>query len=109
MTTSDACVGMLVCLKKNYVLNSSYVTFNVTAKSLSDVTVTPIADQVVTGEQIKPAITVMNGSVKLVEGKDYEVSYGENKEVGEGTVTIKATVTIKDGSKKTVYTKVTVK
>ena len=32
----------------------------------------------------------MNGSVKLTEGKDYEVSYGENKEIGEGTVTIKA-------------------
>ena len=32
----------------------------------------------------------MNGSVKLTEGKDYEVSYGENKGVGEGTVTIKA-------------------
>ena len=66
------------------------VTFNVTAQSLANVTVNPIADQVATGEQIKPAITVMNGSVKLTEGKDYEVSYGENKEIGEGTVTIKA-------------------
>ena len=32
----------------------------------------------------------MNGSVKLVEGTDYEVTYGDNKEAGEGTVTIKA-------------------
>ena len=81
--------------KKNYTLvdstNGEYnITFNVTAKSLADVAVDAIADQVATGEQIKPAITVMNGSVKLVEGKDYEVTYGDNKEVGEGTVTIKA-------------------
>ena len=87
---AEAKIKLSDAAQKNYVLNSSYVTFNVTAKSLSDVTVTPIADQVVTGEQIKPAITVMNGSVKLVEGKDYEVTYGDNKEVGEGTVTIKA-------------------
>ena len=66
------------------------VRFNVASLDLSKATVSPIADQTATGEQIKPAITVMNGSVKLVEGKDYEVSYGENKEVGEGTVTIKA-------------------
>ena len=81
--------------KKNYTLvgstNGEYnITFNVTARNLADVTVNAIEDQVATGEQIKPAITVMNGSVKLVEGTDYEVSYGDNKEVGEGTVTIKA-------------------
>ena len=34
---------------------------------------------------------------------------GEITTKKKGTVTIKATVTIKDGSKKTVYTKVTVK
>ena len=80
---------------KNYNLISTNgtkytVKFNVTALDLSKATISPIADQAVTGEQIKPAVTVMNGSVKLTEGKDYEVSYGENKEIGEGTVTIKA-------------------
>ena len=84
--------------KQNYVLDNSIATvkFNVTALDLSKATVSPIADQVATGEQIKPAVTVMNGSVKLVEGKDYEVTYGENKEVGEGTVTIKALSTNKN-------------
>ena len=80
---------------KNYNLISKNETkytvkFNVTALDLSKATISPIADQAVTGEQIKPAVTVMNGSVKLTEGKDYEVVYGDNKEVGEGTVTIKA-------------------
>ncbi len=64
--------------------------FNITAKNLADVEITPIADQVATGEQIKPVVNVTNGKTKLVEGKDYEVVYGENKEIGEGTVTIKA-------------------
>ena len=66
------------------------VEYGVTAKDLKDVTVAAIANQEATGEQIKPAVTVMNGSVKLTEGKDYEVVYGDNKEIGEGTVTVKA-------------------
>ena len=87
--------------KKNYTLvgstNGEYnITFNVTAKNLADVTVNAIEDQIATGEQIKPAITVMNGSVKLVEGTDYEVTYGDNKEAGEGTVTIKALTSSKN-------------
>ena len=77
---------------KNYNLDSSIATvkFNVTPLDLSKATISKIDDQTATGEQIKPAFVVMNGSVRLVEGYDYEVSYGENKEVGEGTVTIKA-------------------
>ena len=79
--------------KDNYSIAGSgkmLFSFQITPQDLSKVDVAPIADQAATGEQIKPAVTVMNGSVKLTEGKDYEVSYGENKEIGEGTVTIKA-------------------
>ena len=45
-----------------------------------------------TGESIKPEITVKKGGTELVEGEDYTVSYGENKEAGtnKGTVTIKS-------------------
>ena len=92
---AEAKIKLTAAAAKNYGLVGTNTTeypvkFNVTALDLSKATVSPIADQVATGEQIKPAITVMNGSVKLTEGKDYEVSYGENKEIGEGTVTIKA-------------------
>ena len=78
--------------KQNYVLADTIATvkFNVTAFDLSKATISEITDQTVTGEQIKPTVVVMNGSVRLVEGYDYEVTYGDNKEVGEGTVTIKA-------------------
>ena len=90
---AKAKIKLTTAAAKNYSLvgGTEYsVNFNVTALDLSKATVSPIADQAATGEQIKPAVTVMNGSVKLTEGKDYEVSYGENKEIGEGTVTIKA-------------------
>ena len=91
--TSTVEVALTTAGKENYAIAGSgtmQFRFNITAKDLSTVEVAPIADQVATGEQIKPSVTVTNGNAKLVEGKDYEVSYGENKEIGEGTVTIKA-------------------
>ena len=91
--TSTVEVALTTAGKENYAIAGSgtmQFRFNITAKDLSTVEVAPIADQVATGEQIKPSVTVTNGNAKLVEGKDYEVTYGENKEVGEGTVTIKA-------------------
>ena len=85
---------VVITYKDNKNLNTAdsvkEVEYGVTAKDLKDVTVAAIANQEATGEQIKPAVTVMNGSVKLTEGKDYEVIYGDNKEIGEGTVTVKA-------------------
>lgn len=43
-----------------------------------------------TGAQIQPAVTVTVGGKELVKDKDYTVTYGENKNVGDGTVTITA-------------------
>ena len=93
--TSTVEVALTAVGKENYTIsgdksNTMKFNFKITAKDLAKVNIAPIADQAVTGEQIKPAVTVTNGNTKLVEGKDYEVSYGENKEIGEGTVTIKA-------------------
>ena len=92
---AKATIKLTTAGAKNYILVNTAditedVTFNVKAQDLSNVTINAIPDQVATGEQIKPSIVVMNGKARLVEGYDYEVSYGENKEVGEGTVTIKA-------------------
>lgn len=37
-----------------------------------------------TGSQLKPEVTVKDGSKVLTEGTDYEVTYGDNKEAGTG-------------------------
>lgn len=44
----------------------------------------------VTGAQIKPAITVwdLTRDVQLAESVDYKVTYGKNKAAGEGSVTV---------------------
>ena len=42
-----------------------------------------------TGKAIKPAVTVVFNGTKLVEDRDYKVSYSSNTRVGQGVVTIK--------------------
>ena len=80
---------------KNYTVkgnadNTLTVNYNIVAKDLKDVTVNTIEDKTYSGSQITPAVTVMNGDVILTPDVDYTLSYGENKEVGVGTVTITA-------------------
>lgn len=66
--------------------------FEITAKSLADddITVEAIPDQTYTGEQLTPAVTIKYNGMTLEADKDYTVTYGENKNVGEnaGTATI---------------------
>ncbi|MGN8806819.1 MULTISPECIES: hypothetical protein [unclassified Blautia] len=71
------------------------VTYKIVAKDLKDVTVEEVKDQTATGQQIKPTLTVLNGDVVMKEGVDYQVTYGDNTEVGVGT----ATITPVDGNK----------
>ncbi len=56
----------------------------------NDITVGKIAAVTFNGAQHTPKVTVKNGEVTLVEGTDYTLSYGSNKNIGlsEGKVTI---------------------
>ncbi|MGN8805598.1 hypothetical protein, partial [Blautia sp. HCP3S3_B11] len=75
---------------KNYT-GTKEVKYEVAARSdLADATIKGVEDVYVTGEQIKPEITVVYGKKILTEGTDYTVTYGENTAIGEGTVTITA-------------------
>ena len=47
-----------------------------------------IKAQVYTGKAIKPTVTVKHKGKKLTKGKDYTVSYSNNKNIGIATVTI---------------------
>ena len=60
--------------------------FNIKSYVLDADMVQVIADQTWTGEAVTPAVTVINGNITLVEGKDYTVKYKNN--VNEGTATV---------------------
>ena len=55
---------------------------------LAAATVSAVPAQTYSGEQIRPAVTVTYGGARLAEGTDYAASYGQNLNVGEGTVTL---------------------
>lgn len=63
-------------------------TFTITPKKLTPQMVSEIAGQPYTGKQVKPDVTVADGSTTLMEGKDFTVSYGSNNEVGTGKGTV---------------------
>jgi hypothetical protein len=46
-------------------------------------------DRVWTGKQIKPKLTLKAGGKTLKLSTDYSVSYGKNKDIGKGTITVK--------------------
>lgn len=60
--------------------------FKIVAKDIKNVTVQDITDQVYTGTAIEPNVSVMDGSTKLVENKDYTVAYENNVEKGNATI-----------------------
>ena len=55
---------------------------------LSETTISNISNQTYTGQKIYPTITVKDGNTSLFNGRDYTVSYSNNKNVGTATVTI---------------------
>ena len=63
-------------------------TFTITAKKISDCTMTLSATSFdYTGSAIQPTVTVKNGSTTLVNGTDYTLSYSNNTNIGTATVT----------------------
>ena len=67
--------------------------FTIDPKQLTPQMVSEIAGQPYTGEQVKPDVTVADGSTTLAEGKDFTVTYGDNNSAGTnaGTVIITGT------------------
>lgn len=53
--------------------------------------VVKVGNKVYTGKKLKPAVTVTIGDKTLENGRDYTVSYKNNKKVGKATVTITGT------------------
>ena len=74
----------------NYNASEGVKEFSINQADFSLITIADIANQTYTGSQIRPAITVTFKG-KAVDASEYTVSYGENKNVGEGTVTLTTT------------------
>lgn len=62
---------------------------NPTTKKLSKAKISAVKAQTYTGKAIKPNVKVTYGSSTLKAGKDYTISYKDNKKVGTATITIK--------------------
>ena len=66
------------------------VVSNIVGKDLKNCTATIEGNYVYTGESISPKLTVKDGDIVLVEGKDYKVSSKNNINAGKALVTITA-------------------
>ena len=64
------------------------VEFNIIEKNINVVEIGDISDQQHTGGEIKPELVVTDGSARLLENKDYTVSYKDNIEIGEASIII---------------------
>lgn len=64
------------------------VTFRITGPNLSSATIAAIPDQLYTGSDIRPAVTVTVNNVTLRQSTDYTVYYSNNRNIGTATVTI---------------------
>ncbi|MBQ6395166.1 MAG: BspA family leucine-rich repeat surface protein [Atopobiaceae bacterium] len=68
-----------------------FVGFSIEPAPVSNATIGAIPDQLYTGSAIEPAVSVKLGSMTLVEGFDYTVSYADNINPGIATVTVTGT------------------
>lgn len=64
------------------------VTFRITGQGFASATITQIPDQLYTGSDIRPGVTVILNNVTLRQNTDYYVSYSNNRNIGTATVTV---------------------
>ncbi len=58
------------------------------AKKISSLEFDDVSNYTYTGKARKPAVAIYDGSYKLKSGTDYTLSYKNNKEIGEATITV---------------------
>lgn len=65
------------------------ITFNIIERNIKETNIQEIVEQNYTGNEIIPGVIITDGSSKLIENKDYTISYQNNIEVGTATINIK--------------------
>lgn len=83
----NAGTAKLTVTGKNNCTDTAFADFSIAPKSLADSTVTA-ADQVYSGAQLMPAITVQDGNTTLIGDTDYTYSYNNNVYAGKAGVEI---------------------
>lgn len=68
---------------------SKTVTFRIMGQGLANATITDIPDQLYTGSDIRPTMSVTLNNIALRQGIDYSVSYSNNRNVGTATITVR--------------------
>ena len=76
-----------ITCKGNY-KGTKYSTFTINSKDASFLTIVDIADVSYNGMAQTPAITLKDGENILKNGTDYTISYSDNINAGEATVTV---------------------
>ena len=64
------------------------LTFDIAKGKISSAKASAIKAQEYTGAEIRPALTLKIGKVKLKEGADYTLKYSNNVKIGTATITI---------------------
>lgn len=62
--------------------------FRINGPTLNAATIAAIPDQIYTGSEIKPSLTVTVNNITLISNVDYYASYSNNRNAGTATVTI---------------------
>ncbi len=66
-----------------------YNNTTITKKNIKSLKYSKISNKAYSGKTLKPKITIKNGKKVLKNGKDYTLSYKNNKNTGKATITIK--------------------
>lgn len=72
----------------NYNTTEGSKTIKINAKQMKNLSISNISNKTYTGKQIKPTVTVKDGSTILKNGTNYTLSYGTNKTTGKAYVKI---------------------
>ncbi len=91
LTYTDVCADKVIHFMisaDGYKTVTSSKKVTITARDIAKVSIADIADQVYTGSEIKPTITVTDGEPSIIKASDYDVSYANNINAGTATVTL---------------------
>lgn len=64
------------------------VEFKILPKELKEIILSQMQAQIYNGAELKPDIEALDGEIKLVNGKDYSLTYENNINTGNATVTV---------------------